>query len=151
MRAYKVDIVIVSSCGGHLTEAQILLPVYSKYRYCYVLNHKIKPSKDIIGRLFYIMHSERDLLFFVNIIESFVLLSRMRPSVVFSTGAGPAVPFSLVAKFVFGSSIVFLESLTRVKRPSLTGRIMYHIADHFFYQWPELEPFYPSGKRISLL
>ena len=151
MRSFKVDIVIVSSCGGHLTEAQFLLPVYSKYRYCYVLNDRIKPSGDVIGRLFYMTHSERDFLFLLNLVESFIMLLRMRPRVVFSTGAGPAVPFALVAKFIFGSSVVFLESLTRVKKPSLTGRIMYHLSDYFFYQWPELESYYPAGKYVSLL
>ena len=151
MRPSSVDVVIVSSCGGHLTEAQILFPVYSRYRYCYVLNDQIKPSGDIVNRLFYMSHSERDFLFFVNLWESFVLLSRMKPRVVISTGAGPAVPFSLVAKFIFGSSIVFIESLTRVSKPSLTGRLMYYIADHFFYQWPQLASFFPGGKYITLI
>jgi UDP-N-acetylglucosamine:LPS N-acetylglucosamine transferase len=151
MKPSKVDIVVVSSCGGHLSEAQTLIPVYSRYRYCYVLNDRIKPSGDIVGRLFYISHSERDLLFFANILESFLLLSRMKPRVVISTGAGPAVPFSLVAKLAFGSSIIFIESLTRVNKPSLTGRLMYYIADHFFYQWPQLASFFPGGKYITLI
>ena len=58
---------------------------------------------------------------------------------------GLAVPFAIVGRLLFGTRVVFVETFTRVERPSMTGRIMYWLAHDFFYQWPQLEPFFPKG------
>jgi UDP-N-acetylglucosamine:LPS N-acetylglucosamine transferase len=93
----------------------------------------------------FISHSERDWKFFVNLAEAYSILRKERPGAILSTGAGPAVPFALVGRFLFGCRIVFVETITRVNRPSLTGRIMYWIAHDFFYQWEPLRRFFPRG------
>ena len=61
-----------------------------------------------------------------------------------STGAGPIVPFSVVGKLLSIPNI-FIETFTRVLFPSWTGRIMYRLANRFFYQWKSLERFFPNG------
>ena len=140
----KPMICIVSSCGGHLTEVRALRPVYESYSYFYVLNDRILLPKDMEGKTHFIRHSERDWLFVVNLWQAWRLLHRYRPSLILSTGAGPVVPFALVGKLL-GVRTVFVETFTRVQKPSLTGRIMYRIADRFFYQWKPLRRFFPSG------
>jgi hypothetical protein len=65
--------------------------------------------------------------------------------VILSTGAGPVVPFAIVGRLFFGTRVVFVETLTRVHAPSLTGRIMYRLAHDFFYQWESLRRFFPRG------
>lgn len=65
------------------------------------------------------------------------LLRERRPDAILSTGAGLAVPFFLVGKLL-GVRLVYVESLTRTESPSLTGRLVYPLADRFFVQWPEL-------------
>ena len=140
----KAKICIVSSCGGHLTEARALLPVFEKYPHFYVINDRIELPRDMEGRTFFIKHSERDLLFFVNLLEAWRILRKERPSLILSTGAGPVVPFSIIGKF-FGIPTIFIETFTRISKPSLTGRIMYRLADKFIYQWPPLERFFPKG------
>ena len=137
-------ICIVSSCGGHLTEVRALLPVYEKYSHFYVINDRIELPPDMTGRTFFIRHSERDLLFFVNLLEAWRILKKERPSLILSTGAGPVVPFSIIGKLL-GIPTIFIETFTRITRPSLTGRIMYRLADRFIYQWPNLERFFPEG------
>jgi len=137
-------ICIVSSCGGHLTEVRMLKSVYEKYDHFYVVNEEIMLPADMEGRTYFIRHSERDLLFFVNLWEAWRILRRERPSLILSTGAGPVVPFAIVGK-LFGIRTVFVESLARIVRPSLTGRIMYYLSDRFFYQWAELEHFFPRA------
>ncbi len=91
-----------------------------------------------------IRRSERDWLLIVNLWEAWRILRAERPDLVLSTGAGPAVPFALVAKLK-GTPFVFVETDAQVTRPSLTGRIMYRLADRFFYQWRTLEPYFPQG------
>ncbi|MEJ6021315.1 PssD/Cps14F family polysaccharide biosynthesis glycosyltransferase [Ramlibacter sp. PS4R-6] len=136
---------IVSSCGGHLTEVRCLLAAYGDLPFFYVLNDKALLPADMQGRTWFIAHSERDWKFFLNLWEAFRILWRERPTAILSTGAGPAVPFALVGRLFFGTRVVFIETITRTHAPSATGRIMYRLAHHFFYQWESLRPFFPRG------
>jgi len=142
----QAKLCIVSSCGGHLTEVRCLLPAYRDYPHFYVLNDKALLPDDMQGRTEFITHSERDWKFLLNLWEAWRILRRERPTLVLSTGAGPAVPFALVGRYLFGCRIVFVETITRVDRPSMTGRLMYHIAHDFFYQWRSLERYFPRGR-----
>src|SRR5262245_13351256 len=137
-------ICIVSFCGGHLTELRALIPIYGCYEHFYVLNERVSLPKDMGGRTYFIRHSERDWLFFINLWEAWKILRLEQPSVILSTGAGPVVPFALVGK-LFRVPTIFIETFTRVVEPSLTGRIMYYLADRFFYQWKPLGRFFPKG------
>ena len=139
-------ICIVSSCGGHLTEVRCLLPAYQQYPHFYVLNDKALLPTDMQGRTYYITHSERDWRFLLNLWEAFVLLRQLRPTLILSTGAGPAVPFALVGRLCFGTRVVFIETITRIDRPSMTGRLMYWLAHDFYYQWQGLARYFPKGK-----
>lgn len=146
-----LKIAVVSSCGGHLDEVRLLLDSYSRYEYYYVINHPLNAEPEVATRLNYLTHSERDWKFFINLMESYRIVRSNGCDIVLSTGAGPAVPFSLVAKFMFGARIVFVESFTRVLRPSLTGRLIYLFADYFYYQWSPLVKFFPKGVYLGPL
>ncbi|GGI79630.1 UDP-N-acetylglucosamine--LPS N-acetylglucosamine transferase [Polymorphobacter multimanifer] len=141
-----MKICIVSSCGGHLTEVRALMPAYAAHAHFYVLNDKALLPPDMVGRTDFIVHSERDWRFFVNLWEAFRILRRERPDVILSTGAGPAVPFALVGRALFGCRILFVESITRISAPSMTGKLMYRLAHDFFYQWESLGRFFPRGR-----
>ena len=95
-------------------------------------------------KTYFIRHSERDWLVFVNLWEAWQILRNERPGLILSTGAGPVVPFSLAGK-ILGIPTLFVETFTRPHAPSLTGRIMYRLADRFFYQWQELGRYFPRG------
>lgn len=140
-----MKICVVSSCGGHLTEVRTLRRCYDSPESFYVLNDRIVLPRDMEGRTHFIRHSERDRLFFVNLLEAWRILRKERPAAILSTGAGPAVPFALVGKLL-GIPNVFVETFTRVNRPSLSGRIMYRLSDHFFYQWRGLESWFPAAE-----
>ena len=140
----EIKIGLISSCGGHLTELRALNSAYQKYDHFYVLNDIVKLPADMQKNTYFIRHSERDLLFFVNLFEAWKILRKERPSVLLSTGAGPIVPFALVGK-LFGIPSIFVESAAQITSPSLSGRIMYYLADRFFYQWKGLQDIYPKG------
>ena len=135
---------VVSSCGGHLTEVRALRAAYARYRHFYVLNDRVLLPADMEDKTYFIRHSERDLLFVVNLFEAWRILRAERPDVILSTGAGPVVPFALVGRFL-GIPTVFVETFTRISKPSLTARIMYHLAARFIYQWPSLAQHFPRG------
>ena len=146
-----MKICIVSSCGGHLTEVKALALQYQNHEHFYVINQHIQFPDDMKNKTYFITHSERDWKFFLNLFESIKILRFERPDFLLSTGAGPIVPFAIVAKFILRSKIVYIETMASVDKPSLTGRIMYYLSDHFFYQWPQLVKYFPRGKYGGLL
>lgn len=141
-----MKICIVSSCGGHLTEVRCLKPAYEEYEHFYVLNDKAMLPDDMKSNTYFIAHSERDWKFFLNLWEAFQVLRKEKPDVILSTGAGPAVPFAIVGRLLFGTRVLFVETITRIKSPSLTGRLMYWLAHDFFYQWETLRPLFPKAR-----
>jgi UDP-N-acetylglucosamine:LPS N-acetylglucosamine transferase len=141
-----MKICIVSSCGGHLTEVRCLRPAYEGFEHFYVLNDKAQLPPDMRDRTRFIAHSERDWRFLLNLWEAYRILEAEKPDVILSTGAGPVVPFAIVGKLLFGTKVIFIETITRIHAPSLTGRIMYRLADDFFYQWESLSSFFPKAR-----
>jgi UDP-N-acetylglucosamine:LPS N-acetylglucosamine transferase len=140
-----MKICIVSSCGGHLTEVRCLRPAYEHHEHFYVLNDRVLLPADMEGKTYFISHSERDRKFLVNLWEAFRVLRKEKPDVILSTGAGPAVPFALVGRLLFKTRVIFVETITRVVAPSLTGKLMYRLAHRFFYQHSGLKMFFPRG------
>ena len=72
-----------------------------------------------------------------NLRLAFSVLRKERPDAVVSTGAGVSVPFVWAARLL-GIQTVFIEDLTRVSGLSLSGKLVYRVADVFLVQWPEL-------------
>jgi beta-1,4-N-acetylglucosaminyltransferase len=70
-------------------------------------------------------------------------IRRLDPNVILSTGAGVAVPFFLVGKLL-RRRLVYVESFTRTQSGSLSGRLVYPLADEFFVQWPRAA----NGRRM---
>ena len=145
-----MKICIVSSCGGHLTEVRCLKKIYEKYEIFYVINQKIILPKDMLKNTYFITHSERDLRFFKNLFEIYKLFKSLSPDLILTTGAGPAVPAALVGR-LFNKKIIFIETITRITKPSLTGFFMKYLANEVFYQWPQLSKYFPNGKYIGTL
>lgn len=141
-----MKVCIVSSCGGHLTEVRQLKPAYEKYAHFYVLNDNAILPLDMQNNTYFIAHSERDWKFFLNLWEAFRILYKERPHVILSTGAGPIVPFTIIGRLFFGTKVVFIETITRIHSPSLTGKIMHYLANRFFYQWKTLTNVFPKGE-----
>ena len=142
-----MKVCVVSSCGGHLTEVRCLKPAYELFEHFYVLNDKAVLPADMKDNTYFIAHSERDWKSFLNLWESFQILRKEKPDVILSTGAGPAVPFAIVGRLFFRTRVIFVETITRINRPSLTGRIMYWLAQDFMYQWESLRPFFPKAQH----
>ena len=71
-----------------------------------------------------------------NIGLAWRLLRRNRPDAILSTGAGLAVPFFIVGKLL-RIRLVYVESVTRIETISLSGKLVYRLADRFFVQWTQ--------------
>ena len=69
--------------------------------------------------------------------QSWKILRACKPDAVLSTGPSVAVPVCLLAR-LSGVKVIFVETGSRVTALSLTGKILYRVADLFFVQWPDL-------------
>ena len=148
--ARPVKICLASSVGGHLHELMQLKPVYDEHPHFYVLNDRISLPEALQDKTYFIRHSERDLLFFSNLWEAFRIFRRERPTHLISTGAGLGVPLGLVAR-AFGAKVMYIETFAAIRRPTLTGRLLYWIANRFVYQWPYLRAYYPSAQYAGTI
>lgn len=90
------------------------------------------------------------------LVFSVLVIGRHRPSLILINGPGTCVPICFAALLfrILGlclNRVVFIESLCRVESLSLSGRILYRLADDFFVQWPKLNKNYPRSRYVGRL
>ena len=140
-------ICFVCSAGGHLTEILQIKECFSKYDNFYITFRRLN-TEDLEkeNKVYFVQDPKRNP---INTLKCFSqtlsTLLEERPDIVISTGAGVAIPACYIAKLFLGSKIIFIESFCRVDTPSLSGKMIYPIADLFFVQWEQLLKKY--GKR----
>lgn len=79
-----------------------------------------------------------------NTFVAWKVLRKEKPDLILSTGAAVAVPFFYVGK-LFGVKLIYVEIFDRIDRLTLTGKLVYPIADKFIVQWEELTLRYPKA------
>src|SRR5262249_47112260 len=87
----------------------------------------------------------------VNLVQCFQAFLVEQPDLVLPVGSAQAIPAGLAAKLL-GIAVWYAESLTRVERPSCTGRWIYaaRLSTRFFYYWLSLAAYYPQGTYIPV-
>lgn len=81
-------------------------------------------------------------------LRAFRILKNEKPDCVITTGALIAFPFCVFAK-LSGKKVVYIESFARINSRSLTGRLVYPIADLFLVQWESMLALYPKAKYVG--
>ncbi|XP_076146314.1 UDP-N-acetylglucosamine transferase subunit ALG14 [Alosa pseudoharengus] len=84
------------------------------------------------------------------LLYSVPLAFQLRPDVVLCNGPGTCVPLCAAGLMlgILGLKrvvLVYVESICRVETLSLSGKILYHLADYFFVQWASLKDKYPKA------
>ena len=147
-RSAGTDVLLVCSTGGHLLQLLALRAVWEDHRRLWVTHANSDAVSLLSGERVEYAHfpTTRNI---PNLVRNLALACRIvvrdRPRVVVTTGAGVAVPFAWVAR-MSGARIVYVESLTRVARLSLSARLIAPIADRLFVQWPELAAAHPRAE-----
>jgi UDP-N-acetylglucosamine:LPS N-acetylglucosamine transferase len=90
--------------------------------------------------------------FIATFVKAVKVMRLTSVAVVMGVGCSYLVPMFLAAR-VFGRKTIFIESITRADRLSMTGRIIYagRLADTFIVQWPELAARLPRSELGSIL
>lgn len=131
-----MKICLICSAGGHLTQLLQLEELWGRYDSFFV-THKKEITRDLPKRhkTYFIKDPGRNPLYFlINFLQSFFTLLTEKPNIIITNGGGVAVPMSYLGK-LFGKKIIFIESFSRVENPSVTGKLLYPIADLFLVQW----------------
>ena len=142
-----------ASSGGHLAEISCLQELCEKYDVFLLTEKNDAEHTDLCDRVYYVNQINRRergfLLHFLRLFrESSRVLKKEDPDCVVTTGALAAVPISILAKLRH-KKLVYIESFARVTGGSLSGKILYHFADKFYVQWPELLEIYPKAEYIG--
>ena len=138
------NVLVISSTGGHWvqlmrlkslflrldnvtycsTEATYDINLYShieKYRYIPDCNR---------GNIFQIMHT---------FIKALLLLFRLKPKIVISTGALPGLIVVILAKTIFKSKTIWIDSIANAEEMSLSGQLAKRFSGLWLTQWKHIE------------
>ena len=133
-------VMLVCSPGGHLLQLLSLEPAYEDLEATWVTLPGADVEHLLAGRDVLVAHgpTNRSLVKLLkNLPFAWNAVRRSDPDVIVSTGAGLAVPFFVIGRLL-GRRLVYVESLTRSETLSISGRLVYPLADRFFVQWPQL-------------
>lgn len=147
----RVDVLLVCSAGGHLLQLCLLADAWQGMSHAWVTLDREDARSLLSGQPVYYGYwptTRHALNLLRNLRLAVILVSRLRPSVIVTTGAGVAVPFAWIGKLV-GSRVVYVESLTRIAKPSLSCRLIRPIADRVYVQWPELARTLPGSRYLG--
>lgn len=142
-----MKICLTCSAGGHLTQIRKLEKFYRKYDYFFVTFFS-KPIEELAKRerFYFVKDPGRNLFkFLINTLQSLKVFLREEPDVIISTGAGVAIAMCWWGR-IFGKKVIFIEDWCVVDKPSLSGRMVYPIANLFIIQWEQLQKYYHKAK-----
>jgi UDP-N-acetylglucosamine:LPS N-acetylglucosamine transferase len=157
MKQRKLDKVCVgASSGGHMTELLGLLEtvdIWPVQPTLYVTTREIWAKKlRALGKTYIVGECDRKKPF--RIVKTFILslyfVSKERPDVIITTGSLPIAIVCLIGK-LFGSKIVWIDSVAQFEDLSMSGKLMLKNADLLLVQWPEVAEKYPGVEYVGEL
>lgn len=146
-----MKVCLVGSSGGHLMHLYLLEKFWRKNERFWVTFEKEDAESLLKDERKYWCHypTNRNVK---NLIKNFFLaikiLFKERPDLIISSGAAPAIPFFYVGK-LFGAKLIYIEVYDRIDLPTITGKMVYPIADKFILQWEEQKQYYPKGEVLG--
>ncbi|MFC0469970.1 PssD/Cps14F family polysaccharide biosynthesis glycosyltransferase [Halalkalibacter kiskunsagensis] len=144
-------VMFISSIGGHLTQLLQLKPLFDQYDY-HIVTEESSITKELAKEypVSFLVYGARNYLFSYlfkfsfNCIKSFFIFLKERPDVIVTTGAHTSVPMCYIAK-LFRRKVIYIESFAKTTTPTLSGRLVYPIADLFIVQWESMKKVYPKA------
>ncbi len=150
----KTRVIFTSSAGGHYSELCELKELMERYNsFLITEDHEMMQEYKKVNksRSWYMPAGTKEHLFKflcnfpINIFKSFKAFLKVRPDVVIATGAHTTVPICYIAK-LFGRKVIFIETFANITTKTLSGKLVYPIADLFLVQWEDMLKLYPKAK-----
>ena len=148
----KKKVMFISSTGGHLSEMLELEELFPYYDTT-IVTEKTKSNlylKDKYKQVYYLVYGTKShfLTYFFNFIynffKSFYLFLKIKPDVIITTGTHTAVSMCYIGH-LFKKKIIFIETLANRTTKTMSGSMIYPIADYFLVQWESMLKLYPKA------
>ncbi len=139
MRRARPRILAISSGGGHWVELLRLRPALEGAEVFFAtVDHAY--SKEVPGERFFVIRDAtrwNKAALLLLLVEVAILLVRVRPDRVITTGAAPGYFAVRLARFV-GARSLWLDSIANVDELSLSGQMAGKSAEMWLTQWEHL-------------
>lgn len=147
-------VLFISSTGGHFSELMQLKKLFSKFEY-HIVTERTKSNRylkiEYPGNISFLMYGTKRnpityfFIFIFNMVRSFMIFMKQRPDVVVTTGTHTAVSMCYIAK-LFRKKVIFIETFANRNTRTVSGALIYPIADTFVVQWEEMLEKYPKAE-----
>ena len=148
----KKKVMFISSTGGHLSEMLELEELFPYYDTT-IVTEKTKSNlylKDKYKQVYYLVYGTKShfltyfFKFIFNFFKSFYLFLKIKPDVIITTGTHTAVSMCYIGH-LFKKKIIFIETLANRTTKTMSGSMIYPIADYFLVQWESMLKLYPKA------
>jgi hypothetical protein len=140
-------VMLVGSSGGHLAQLCALRPWSAPLERTWVTFDTPDALSRLAGeRVFWAYHptTRNAWNLLRNLVLAVRLVTRERPDVIVSTGAGVAFPVMVIG-WLRNSVTVYIEVVDRLDTPTLTGRLCRPVTTVFCVQWPQEPKLYDGA------
>lgn len=134
----RPKVLLVCSAGGHLQQMLALEPAWRDCDRVWVTlrapdTEHLLTDENVVWAHGPTNRSAKKLA--RNLKLAWQVLRRENPDAILSTGAALAVPCLILAR-LSGRRAIYVESFTRSRGLSVSGRVVQPFATSFFVQWP---------------
>ncbi|MBC6925514.1 PssD/Cps14F family polysaccharide biosynthesis glycosyltransferase [Ligilactobacillus salivarius] len=146
-----MKVCLVGSSGGHLTHLHMLKDFWKdKDRFWVTFDKEdarsILENEKVIPCYYPTNRNIKNLI--KNTFLAIRVLLKEKPDLIISSGAAVAVPFFYIGK-ILGAKLIYIEVFDRIDKPTVTGKLVYPIADKFIVQWEEQKKVYPKAINLG--
>ena len=144
------DILLISSTGGHLSAMKKIMKSLNNKDYILITeknkktdtnaNYVFRGSRGNIYTYIFIMP--------INAILNIIYFIHYNPKIILTTGSHTGVFMCYLGK-LFKRKIIFIEVYDRFNNLTLSGKLVYKIADCFIVQHKKLQEKYPKSIYIG--
>lgn len=145
-----MKIAFAASPGGHLTQIQTIFTkeIIGNNNFI-ILTERNKKTEKLPDKVYFFEPIDNNpLKFFIALLKCIKILKKEKVKVIITTGAEIGL-VSVMAGRLLDIKTIFIESIIKVKTPTLTGKISYHFSDIFLVQNKEVEKYYGKKARYE--
>ncbi len=146
----KLKIAFAASAGGHLSQIEKIFTkeVTGDIDEIFLTEENEKTKKLAQSKKFYFFNplGYNPIRYFFALLKCIKLFKKEKVDMIITTGAEIGLVSVIAGKFL-GKKTVFIDTVIRVKTPTLAGKMSYPFSDVFLVQNPGMERLY--GKRAK--